>query len=210
MPTADAPPKPKQARSLATRLRLLDAAVDELLELGYAQLTTANVAKRAGVSRGAQQHHFPHKASLMSEAVQHLADRQLEEMRRATAKVADGERRVEGVLDAIFQLYSGELFKAMLELTFASRGDELLAELMPPLERWLSDSFFEKADSLFGDDDFAARQDFPDRLRLALSSVRGVALLLLLGYPRRTVTLQWQFARRELAKLLTDSDRPPA
>lgn len=40
------------------RRRILDAAVEELTDKGYAGLRTADVAKRAGVSRGAQTHHF--------------------------------------------------------------------------------------------------------------------------------------------------------
>ncbi|MCU1650466.1 MAG: TetR/AcrR family transcriptional regulator, partial [Pseudonocardia sp.] len=36
--------------------------MDCLLEQGYARLTTAAVVSRAGVSRGAQAHHFSTKA----------------------------------------------------------------------------------------------------------------------------------------------------
>src|SRR3954465_3588808 len=45
--------EPKQARAHATRRRLLDAAVEELLEHGYVGLTTQAVARRAGASPGA-------------------------------------------------------------------------------------------------------------------------------------------------------------
>src|SRR5580700_1002942 len=44
----------QQERSAAMRLRLLDAAVDCLHDLGYSRTTTIEVAARAGVSRGAQ------------------------------------------------------------------------------------------------------------------------------------------------------------
>ena len=40
--------EPKQARSQATRRRLLDAAVEGLTESGYAKLTTASVASNGG------------------------------------------------------------------------------------------------------------------------------------------------------------------
>ncbi|MEJ7584857.1 MAG: TetR family transcriptional regulator [Acidimicrobiales bacterium] len=40
-----------QARSVATRAALLDAAVDSLRADGYAA-TTTEIARRAGVSRG--------------------------------------------------------------------------------------------------------------------------------------------------------------
>ncbi|MFF2768616.1 TetR family transcriptional regulator, partial [Streptomyces bacillaris] len=50
---------PKQDRSRATRQRLLEAAVACLAEHGWAGSTVSVVAERAGVSRGAAQHHFP-------------------------------------------------------------------------------------------------------------------------------------------------------
>ena len=51
--------QPQQDRSRATRKRLLEAAIECLAELGWTGTTVAIVAERAGVSRGAAQHHFP-------------------------------------------------------------------------------------------------------------------------------------------------------
>lgn len=50
---------PQQDRSRATRRRLLEAAVECLAELGWNGSTVTVVAERAGVTRGAAQHHFP-------------------------------------------------------------------------------------------------------------------------------------------------------
>ena len=52
-------PRRVQERSLATKAALLDAAIESLVERGYAATTTIETARRAGVSRGAQLHHFP-------------------------------------------------------------------------------------------------------------------------------------------------------
>ncbi len=53
----------------ATRAALLDATIESLLERGYSATTTRDVAERAGVSQGAQQHYFPTKASLVLAAI---------------------------------------------------------------------------------------------------------------------------------------------
>jgi AcrR family transcriptional regulator len=77
---SERPPEPRfpqQARSLATRRRLLDAAADQLISGGYAALTTVEVAQRAGVSRGAFLHHFPTRASLVAATVEHLVEAQM-------------------------------------------------------------------------------------------------------------------------------------
>src|SRR4030081_3192822 len=49
-------------RSEHTRELLLDATIDCLVEVGYARTTVHEICLRAGLSRGAQQHHFTTKA----------------------------------------------------------------------------------------------------------------------------------------------------
>src|SRR3954470_22071342 len=114
--------EPKQARAHATRRRLLDAAVEELVDHGYVGLTTPAVARRAGVSRGAQQNYFPHKATLVAEAVRHLARQGGDELRERVAALPRGRARVQAGLDVLFEQYSGPLFAAVVELTLAARG----------------------------------------------------------------------------------------
>ena len=63
---------PQAERTAATRLRLMEATVDCLVELGWAGTTTTIVSERAGVSRGAQLHHFPTKQDLVVSAVAYL------------------------------------------------------------------------------------------------------------------------------------------
>src|SRR5690242_18826761 len=79
--TATAPKqrRTQEERSSATRERLLDATVDCLIEYGYAGTTVARIAERAGVTRGAQVHHYPTKADLVLAALRHLAEKQIEQ-----------------------------------------------------------------------------------------------------------------------------------
>jgi len=70
-------PTPRARRSQAersedTQLKLCQAAVALLTEVGYANLTTALIAERAGVSKGAMAHHFPTKDDMMVAAIRHL------------------------------------------------------------------------------------------------------------------------------------------
>lgn len=69
-------------RRATTRAKLLDAAEDALLERGYAALTLADVASRAGVTTGAVQRHFTTKQGLLLAAFDRAADRQLEAISR--------------------------------------------------------------------------------------------------------------------------------
>ena len=53
---------------------------------------------------------LPHKSTLVSEAVRHLMNRQLEELRQRVDQVPIGRARTERALDIIFELYRGPLF----------------------------------------------------------------------------------------------------
>src|SRR5262249_9642205 len=79
-------------RSRATRQRLLEAAVDGLAELGWARATVAVVSARAGVSRGAAQHHFPTREALFTAALEHMAAERIAELRRRGAALPAGAR----------------------------------------------------------------------------------------------------------------------
>lgn len=63
---------PQQERSRITREGLLRAAVDVLAEQGWAAATVATVAARAGVSRGAAQHHFPTRGALVTATLEQI------------------------------------------------------------------------------------------------------------------------------------------
>src|SRR6476661_5018637 len=81
MPEPARAPRTQQQRRDETRRALLDAAVESLIEVGFARTTTLEVQRRADVSRGALLHHFPSKAELLVAAVDHLAEMRAREMK---------------------------------------------------------------------------------------------------------------------------------
>lgn len=96
---------PKQDRSRATRQRLLEAAVACLAEHGWAGSTVSVVAERAGVSRGAAQHHFPTREDLFTAAVEYVAEERSTALRALFPQGAAGDRRE--VVSALVDLYTG-------------------------------------------------------------------------------------------------------
>jgi AcrR family transcriptional regulator len=124
-----------QERSLATRAALLDAAIDCLVERGYAATTTIETARRAGVSRGAQLHHFPTKADLLTSAVEHLFDRRRSEFLEAFAAIDPEADRLDAALDLLWSMFQGRAFIAWTELWVAARTDPELAAAVVAVER---------------------------------------------------------------------------
>ncbi|MEV6137219.1 TetR/AcrR family transcriptional regulator [Nocardia sp. NPDC051990] len=129
--------EPKQDRSRATRQRLLEATIDCLAETGWAAATVSVVAERAGVSRGAAQHHFPTREDLITAALEYMFDSRTQQATgeaKAVAALAEGVERTEAVVAGLVESYTGPLFKAALQVWTHAAADPALRERIVPLE----------------------------------------------------------------------------
>src|SRR5690242_10649227 len=119
------PRRTQEERTTATRRALLDATVECLVEYGYHGTTTTRVVERAGVSRGAQVHHFPTKTALVLAAVQHLATKRADGFIAGLHGSADWAG---DLLDLLWDAHQGPLFEASMELWIAARTDAELRD----------------------------------------------------------------------------------
>ncbi|MEP6866219.1 MAG: helix-turn-helix domain-containing protein [Deltaproteobacteria bacterium] len=152
MPEAVRAPRTQQQRRDETRRALLDAAVESLIEMGFARTTTLEVQRRASASRGALLHHFPSKTELLVAAVDHLAEMRAAELRLLAAELpADGKgSRTDAVLDLLWQCFSGTFFQVAMELRTAARTDLELRPVLVAAEVALRDRILAQARKLFG------------------------------------------------------------
>ncbi len=126
---------PQADRTRAMRLRLLEATVDLLIERGFSGTSTTLVSERAGVSRGAQLHHFPTKNDLVVAAVEHLTELRGAELAEAVGRLPQGPGRTRAVLRMLGDHFSSPVFTAALELWVAARTDPALLAAVAPLEQ---------------------------------------------------------------------------
>lgn len=179
-------------RSERTRNALLDATVECLIELGYARTSVHEICARAGVSKGAQQHHFSTKAELMATAVEHLTTRIQADIAAAAGDLGDPPELVEHGVDLIWQGFAGTLSAAVMELWVAARTDPELAVAIKPVDRALGRSTLELFRSLAP----GVPQHTLDTLYwLTVNLIRGLALDAQLGgdASRRTQLLnEWK------------------
>jgi AcrR family transcriptional regulator len=127
-------------KSAMMRNTILDAAVDCFITIGYGSTTTAKIAEKAGVSRGAMLHHFPSKTELVQAAVEYLHDQLVglysESIDKITHDLPVDERNRLG-LQGYWQYLSSDLFTAYHELCVAGRTDpELQSILEHTIERF--------------------------------------------------------------------------
>nr|WP_207918496.1 TetR/AcrR family transcriptional regulator [Saccharopolyspora karakumensis] len=145
--------EPKQDRSRATRQRLLEATIDCLADQGWEATTVTAAAQRAGVSRGAAQHHFPAREDLITAALEHMFDARMAEIRAESTRLPEGPGRTEFVVSRVVDHYTGELFKAALQVWTAAAADPSLRERIVPLEAKFGRTVHQTAIELLGADD---------------------------------------------------------
>lgn len=206
MPDRTAAAKPRRRtqaeRRAATQTALLEATVDCLVDYGYVNTTTTKIAQHAGVSRGAQVHHFPTKASLVAEAVRYLADRRTEQLSKRLPELRTGDEGIADLLDLLWEAHSGKVFDATLELWVAARTDDELRTHLVELERDVTATMWELGRQTLGER--VNDPGFRDDMDLVLATIRGVALLRASsGEKSRAVERRWQAARERLLRLLT-------
>src|SRR5271156_6329207 len=122
---AGCPRRTQSDRSAATRAALADAALDLLIEQGWAAVSAVEVCKRVEVTRGPFPHHSPNLPSLLADALRRL----YAEMRRKDKPpVSD----LTTLIDATWGAIGDPRFKAVLEAWLAMANDpSLRAEIGP-------------------------------------------------------------------------------
>ncbi len=190
----------QQERSAGTRQALLDATIECLIDLGYDNSTTAAISERAGLSRGAHLHHFQTRARLFRSTVEVLARRVGREFADRAKGLPQGAGRMSAALDMLWDLYCGPLFTTVLELAVHARTDPELRVQPAPLESM----FRQEAMPLLRHAFTGSTEDhkIDDLISLSLATVRGLAIMPLLGQSAEATDHAWKGSRTELLRLL--------
>lgn len=169
--------RPQQARSRATRRKILAAAVETLVDRGYAGASTTEIGRRAGVSQGALFKHFDSKLSLLGAAIDHLFQEMIASYERAFETVAAErpDRRLSAALDLLRATFAEPRLQAAFELYVAARTDASLREAIEPAMRAHRQNLKTVAHALFPEE--AARTPtFEAAVDLILDTLQGAAL----------------------------------
>lgn len=199
-----APParRTQEERTAETRGRLLDATIQSVLDVGYAATTTRRVTELAGVSQGAQTHHFPYRVDLVGAAIERLADQQIAEIAAHARELpTDPETRSGALLDLLWEHFSSPMFTIFVKLWIAAADDEELHRRLLPVEKEMRRQVLAHAADIGGD--LIAVPGWESRLNLVLTAMRGLALTEAFE-PREQPPARspWPAMRAELERML--------
>ena len=141
-------------KSAMTRQAILEAAIQCIIDHGYAQTTTSLIADRAIVSRGAMTHHFPSRSDVLTATIEYLHERRLQEYRALVQEFdisskLTAREQIETVVDMAWKFATLSSSTAYQEILMASRTDPELKRVLEPLEKEFEEALLELVKGLF-------------------------------------------------------------
>ena len=173
MTIAARPRRTQEQRSAQMRARLLDATIECLVRYGYAGTTTPRVAEMAGVTRGAQVHHFGSKNELVLAALKHLAAKRTAAGVAEVGNLAAAADPLAAVLELLWELHQGPVFIATVELWVAGRTDPTLGREVAKFEAIVDKSLTAAVAEFVPEEINKPMLDF---LYTAMDALRGILI----------------------------------
>lgn len=188
----------QEQRSAETRARLLDATIECLVRYGYNGTTTPRVAEMAGVTRGAQVHHFGSKNDLVVAALQHLAAKRAAAVVATVGDLTATEDPIGKVLDLLWEVHQGPMFIAAVELWVAGRTDQALGREVAKFESIVASNLMTAVSEFVPEQIHKPMLDF---LYTAMDALRGILIASFVDADPSRARRRWDRAAANLRSL---------
>ena len=140
----------QEERTSATTAKIMAAARDCIFELGYAGATMSAIAEKAGVTRGALQHHYGSRADVLNALIDHFFS-SLPRLKEPSPD-ADSARDVKEFLAETFRVYGTRIAVAIMQLRIGAQAEPELRDgieskflAMDPLREKVWSNLFRRA-----------------------------------------------------------------
>ena len=148
--TATTERRSQEERSKTMRKRLIKATIECLALEGYANTSLSRIVTRAGVSRGAQVHHYASKNELILDAALYLMHRAYRQFGDVLLNIADEDNRLRAMVKTVWEvIYNQPSANAFLELLIACQHDKTLADVAKNLNAQIMHAMQDPVDHYF-------------------------------------------------------------
>jgi AcrR family transcriptional regulator len=124
------PPGRQARKAQRMRLRLIEATLQLIRDHGFAAATSQGIARRAGVTWGAAQHHFGSKASILEAILERAYRRFIATMTAPALRQGSRAVRARQFVQRMWSHYQGDDYRVSLEIqrgTRSTRGRRMRA-----------------------------------------------------------------------------------
>jgi AcrR family transcriptional regulator len=191
---AASPRRTHAQRTAETRQRVMTAVVESIAEVGYQKTTASQIARRAGVTWGAVQHHFGDKDGILMAVLE-------ESFERFAGRFGDVpetgslEVRVSAFVDSAWAHFSSSHYRSTFEILLNLPSDLDLTWQREVLKTW--NGIWSRH---FPDHRLRGRQTL-DLMHYAVSVLTGLAATgILAGKGPRSVARELGFLKETLTR----------
>ncbi len=161
-----------QTQSSDTRQRLIDAAIDLLNQRGLAGTTFVDVAKRAGLSRGAIHHHYASRTELLEDVLEHIGAALRHEVRTQLDSAPGASPSLNTMVDFVWEQINNRAYLAYQQIRSGVRGDMADKTRLMRKMRSVTDAWTQAAGSLRTDSSMV-NSELP---RIVLAALLGASV----------------------------------
>jgi AcrR family transcriptional regulator len=125
----------------ARRAQIVECAIQAIAELGYSNASLAEIAKRAGVSKGVIHYHFADKAELIQQVVDAVLEKAAAVMLPRISAEHDAPRRLRAYIESNIEFFGSNLdgIRALINILEGERAADgkPMIDLARPLDQAL-------------------------------------------------------------------------
>ncbi len=111
-------------RTAETRSRIVAAVVESIAEVGFQRTTASEIARRAGVTWGAVQHHFGGKDGILLAVLEDSFSRFAERLSVIPTEGTSLEKRVSEFVDRAWEHFGSPHYRSTFEILLSFAGPE--------------------------------------------------------------------------------------
>ncbi len=165
----------QQSRSEEARAKLLAASIDLICERGFAQTTMTDIAKRAGLTRGAIQHHFSGHDELVLAIIHSVEARIIDAFDAVAPKdIQDLGARIDHLIDSLGAISVAPAYLAVIDIWIATRADPQLGAAIRVSTGRSSEAFKRLWLRVFADD--VPGEIVDECRRVVVNLMRGIVI----------------------------------
>lgn len=117
-------------RTEETQLKLIEGMISALVDVGFSQATTSEIARRAKITTGALQHHYANKDQLLVAVIEHQFQGVREQLEGFVADQPEGKPDWREFLRILNDVYAGKRYLAVWEILLGTRSDRQLNTIL--------------------------------------------------------------------------------
>jgi AcrR family transcriptional regulator len=137
-------------RTATARKLILEATLRCLFRGGYRAVTTVKIARQAGFSRGALQHHFRNRDRMVAAAIEYMFENALAEFAEEFNRLEPAHRSEQDLVALMWSMFHERLFPLWTQLLAASRTEPRLRDALRSAEEKFRTGLNELASGIFG------------------------------------------------------------